>query len=72
LFRRSRATFHIWPHALHRQYVKASIFVLAAPICGDVQNGHAVGATAATGSARVPSVLMRSARQAPASLDEAS
>jgi hypothetical protein len=39
----SRPTFHISPHALHRQYVDASTFSLADAMFDDRQNGQAAG-----------------------------
>jgi hypothetical protein len=46
---RCRATFHIWPHASHRQYVLASTFSLGVVILDDWQNGQAVGAGVGVG-----------------------
>jgi hypothetical protein len=45
-----RLTFHIWPHASHRQYVDALIFSFGIEILADRQNGQTVGGASSSGS----------------------
>lgn len=41
----SRPVFQIWPHAVQRQYVETLTSLLAVFTSGELQKGHALGAT---------------------------
>jgi hypothetical protein len=41
----SRPVFQIWPHAVQRQYVETLTSLLAVLTSGELQKGHALGAT---------------------------